>query len=77
MFGNTEIQASDLSQYYKKLNEIGETETTNIEEQFKVSSFIEKGEIDWLMDWLIGWLIVILCRVTQTKGSPVVLSLMQ
>lgn len=36
LFGNTEIHASDLSQYYKKLNEIGENETTSIEEHFKV-----------------------------------------
>ncbi|CAB4041659.1 receptor-type tyrosine- phosphatase S, partial, partial [Paramuricea clavata] len=28
LFGNTEIHASDLSQYYKKLNEIGVNETT-------------------------------------------------
>ena len=36
-FGSTEIQASDLSVYYKKLNEIGETETTMMEDHFKVS----------------------------------------
>ena len=36
LFGNTEIHASDLAQYYKKLNEINEKETTSIEEHFKV-----------------------------------------
>ena len=36
LFGNTEVHASDLSKYYKKLNEIGENESTSIEEHFKV-----------------------------------------
>jgi hypothetical protein len=49
LFGNTEIHASDLSQYYKKLNEIGVNETTSIEEHFKVMTSLSLGVIKMLV----------------------------
>ena len=64
LFGNTEIHASDLSQYYKKLNEIGENETTSIEEHFKVMF----GPLHTPLFSLNGINILVICIIFDRKS---------